>query len=193
MIAPLVRAAHDAKARCILFASTAAVYGRRSRPALETDEPLPLAPYGLAKLAAEKLLLAQDLVPATVLRIGNVIGADALMGAQEDAGEIVLDPVEGREGGPIRSWIGPKQLASLLARLALLPLPKVLNLASDPPLAMGELLQAAGRPWRYGPPRKGVLDFAVLDTQLLQSLCKCEKATPAGMAREAAWAKDVPR
>lgn len=188
MIGPLISVARAAAAQRIIFASTAAVYGRCDKPVLETDEALPLSPYGAAKLAAEKLLLEQSHVPAFILRIGNVVGADALMGPHNADREVILDPVEGRSGGPIRSWIGPRQLAELLAKLVLMPLPQVLNIAADPPIAMADLLNAAGRSWRYGPQRQGVLDYAVLDTMRLQGLVRVQAVTPTKLAQDAAWA-----
>jgi nucleoside-diphosphate-sugar epimerase len=191
MIPPLVAAARAAAARTILFASTAAVYGRRDAPAHEEDTPMPLAPYGASKLAAEAALLAQDTLPATILRLGNVVGADALLGAQNAGREVILDPVAGRDGGPIRSWIGPAQLADILGQMVHATLPKVLNVAADPPLPMAALLEAAKRRWRYGPPRSGVLDYAVLDTTRLKSLCQVRKVSAGILAAEATWALGV--
>jgi nucleoside-diphosphate-sugar epimerase len=191
MIAPLVAAADANRAQAILFVSTAAVYGRLDRPAGEEDQPQPLAPYGVAKLAAERALLAQHTLRATILRLGNVVGADALLGAQNLNREISLDPVAGRPGGPIRSWIGPQLLAQVLGQLVRAPLPHVLNIAAGPPLPMADLLEAAGRRWRYGPPRLGVLDYAVLDTARLQSLCPVGDVSASMLAQEAAWASRV--
>lgn len=65
----------------LVFASSGgAVYGRSgagSRPFRETDECLPLSPYGIEKLAVEHYLRTacdQGWLRATVLRIGNAYG-----------------------------------------------------------------------------------------------------------------------
>ncbi len=155
MIPALARAAQAASARSILFASTAGVYAPGPDPAGEEDAPAPPGAYGRAKLLAEQALRDRAHCPVHVLRIGNVAGADALLGPRPAQSPIVLDPVPGRDGGPLRSWIGPRDLAAALAALCRADLPPVLNLAQDPPLAMADLLDASHLPWTYGPPRAG--------------------------------------
>jgi UDP-glucose 4-epimerase len=64
--------------KVILAASGGTYYGEvPSRPARETDEPHPLSPYGVAKLAGEHYLRAYRALHGlryTVLRYGNVYG-----------------------------------------------------------------------------------------------------------------------
>ena len=98
MIKPLVEACQASQAKGILFASTAALY--RQDGTLGQEEIVdPVNDYGRSKLEAEAELarLAHDL-PYLSLRIGNVAGADALLG-QDPSRMIQLDPVAGREGG----------------------------------------------------------------------------------------------
>ena len=109
-----------------------------------------------------------------MLRIGNVIGADALIGGA-DAAEVVLDPVPGQAGGPQRAAIGPVALARVLEGLAARALaghalPDLLNIAAPGAVAMADLLQAAGLPWRYGPENPHVLARAAMDTSRLEAL-----------------------
>ncbi len=185
LIPPLLAACAQNGAAALLFASTAGVYRPSAVPAGEDTPPDPQNPYGRAKLAAEHLVAAAAL-PVTRLRIGNVAGADALLGGND--GIVRLDPVPGRDSGPVRSWIGPKTLAVVLAHLATLALqrrlPAVLNVASDPPLPMEALLEAAGRAWHWGPPNPAVVPDAVMAVDRLAALCQLPQADAAGLIAE---------
>lgn len=191
MVLPLVKLARQSEARAVLFASTAAVYAPGPMPCRETGKPAPPGAYGLAKLQAEQALQLHSDIPSHILRIGNIPGIDALLGPRKDNQPILLDPVPGQTGGPVRSWIGPQDLAHTLAQLCTLPLPPILNLAADPPLAMADLLAADDRPWRYGPPRDGVLPRITLDTSLLQALIPMPVASAPDLAAQARWARSV--
>ncbi len=191
MVPGLLRGCRQSMARRILFVSTAAVYAPGDRPARESDVPAPANAYGASKLAAERVACDQTDVPLRILRLGNVPGADGLLGPRPNETPIRLDPVPGRDGGPLRSWIGARQLAAVLAQLCRIDLPPVLNLAADPPLDMASLLQASGRAWAYGPPNPAVVPSAVLDTGLLRGLLPIDHADPARLAAEAAWARGV--
>jgi UDP-glucose 4-epimerase len=71
-------ASRDAATRRVVFASSSSVYG--SNPALpkaETDIPLPISPYGVSKLAAERYCSAFSAVypiETVALRFFNVYG-----------------------------------------------------------------------------------------------------------------------
>lgn len=70
----LVEAAANMDVKHFVYASSSSVYGDRGgRPAREDDSPHPASPYGLTKLAAERLVGAGGL-PATVLRYFTVYG-----------------------------------------------------------------------------------------------------------------------
>lgn len=171
-------AARDQGARHVFLMSSAAVYGAGEGDLPETAAPAPLAPYGAQKLAMEQA--AQDFarradVGLTLLRLGNVAGFDALLGGAEPGRTIVLDPVPGQPGGPVRTYIGALSLGRVLGALAELAekggaLPKVLNIGAPRPVNMADLLDAAGLEWRYGPANPDVLARAVLDTACLQAL-----------------------
>jgi len=192
LVAPLTQACRRNRACGLLFVSTAAVYAPHSEAASETTPPAPQSPYGRAKLAAEAALTRHDPgCPVCILRLGNVVGADALLGPRPEAEVITLDPVPGQPGGPLRSWIGLRSLWAVLARLARAmargeDLPGILNVAASPPLPMADLLEAAGRAWHFGPPNPAVVPVAVMETARLQALCALPPATPGSLIAERA-------
>lgn len=195
MIPPLMAAAQAMRAAAVLLASTAAVYAPGPQDSDEDRAPGPQTAYGWAKLAAEGAALAlAGGRPVSALRIGNVLGADALFAPRPSP--ILLDPAPGRPGGPVRSWIGPLTLASALARLLRLAptgaLPPVLNLAQEPPLPMEALLCASGRGWAHGPPNPGVVARHTLDTRRLAALLRLPRATPRGLLAELSRLQEVP-
>ena len=157
----------------VILASSAAIYGAPpSGTCHEADTPAPLSDYGRAKLAMETV--AAKVPGAIVLRIGNVAGADALLGVQPPPGGRVLDILPGGHA-PRRSYIGPQALAAALGRLARLAateraLPGLLNLALPGAVGMDALLQAAGESWRAQPAPPGVIDTVALDVTRAQDL-----------------------
>lgn len=193
LVPPLLAACRANAVRHLLFASTAAVYAPGPLPARETDPPAPANAYGRAKAEAESLL-AGAAPGLTILRIGNVAGADALLGPRADEGPIRLDPVTGNGHGPIRSWIGPLSLARCLAELILRTdsLPAVLNVAAEPPLGMADLLRASDRVWSWGPPNPAVVPAATLDVSCLHAIAPPPPASPRGILAELAALKDPP-
>lgn len=169
--------------------SSAAVYGPSKAPITEAQPPDPGNDYGRAKWLAE--LAAQAVLPPdrlTILRLGNLAGADALLSAAR-TGPVVLDPIEGQPGGPERSYIGPRVLADVLRALILRvqsggTLPPVLNVAQPPALAMADLLRAAGADWRFGPPRAAAIPRVELRVDLLTSLVPVPEATAARVVQD---------
>ena len=162
----------------VFLASSAAVYGP-GRALTEDATPAPVADYGRAKAAMESAALnwhARNGGPGlTLLRIGNVAGADALLGRAR-RGPVTLDPTPDGTG-PRRSYIGPVTLAAVLSRLATLavdgtPLPRILNIATPLPVAMSALLDAAALPWHFGPRNPAVIPEVSLNTARLQSLIR---------------------
>lgn len=142
--------ARDVGARRVILASSAAVYGAQSGVLGEACAVRPAAPYGVAKAQME--IAAQSWQAANApqmevcaLRIGNVAGADALLGGgPRGAGERVLDIFADGQG-PRRSYIGPRGFAQSMARVIAAPtLPPVLNLALPGVVSMDGLLRAAG-------------------------------------------------
>ncbi|UWQ18107.1 NAD(P)-dependent oxidoreductase [Jannaschia sp. M317] len=135
----------------VFLLSSSAVYGRRPGPLRAEDAPTPAAPYGQAKSEMETAVTRwRDDTPdgpeAICLRLGNVAGADALLGnLQADRDPTLHIWPDGRS--PRRSYIGPRTLARVLATLAALPapLPPILNIGTPDMVEMEDLLRAAGR------------------------------------------------
>lgn len=185
----------------VFLISSAAVYGAVPEGAArEEDAPRPAGAYGAAKAAMEAAAqewrrAAGPGAPAlTLLRLGNVVGADALGASLAAGGPVTLDDVgpPGAPAGPMRSWIGPATLARILAALAARAaaggsLPGVLNVAAPRPLPMEALVAAAGAPLAFRPAPPGAIARVALDTGRLQALAPvtAAEATAAHMAAEA--------
>lgn len=177
-------AGQAAGGRPVIFASSAAVYGagRPGLPCHEDDPLTPLAPYGATKAAMEAAITAHAAAhrpsapdaaaSATVhanviLRIGNVLGADALFGRARANRERVLD-IFPDGAAPQRSFIGPQAFARAVERLARLAaagadLPAVLNLAQPGTVGMDALLRAANEGWTARPAPANALPRLELD------------------------------
>ena len=203
-------AARDSGARHLFVASSGAVYRPQEKENTEETPPDPANAYGEAKLAAEQAAreqvareqVAREQVAReqgareqgaaglTLLRIGNIAGADALLGGNEPGRRVVLDPVAG-QNGPERSYIGPTVLAAVFSRLAALvvegtALPVLLNVAQPGRIAMGDLLDAAGRDWGFGPPNAAVLPRLTLATDRLAALVPLPAASAADLVADLA-------
>jgi len=183
-----------AGARPVLLASSAAVYGRAEGPCREEDEARPTAPYGQAKIEMENAVLAQG-GPVTCLRIGNVAGADQILGRVAAGTPITLDRfADGRT--PARSYIGPATLAGQLADLCLaagrgVALPPVLNVAAPGAVEMGALLDVVPHPWHPRPAPAEAIAKVVLDTQRLGRLLTLDPATGTPERLVAEWRADL--
>lgn len=188
----LARAAHCAarqfRCRHLFLMSSAAVYGACTddTPHDERSPLCPATPYGKAKVAMEHA--AQHWPGTTCLRIANILGADSLLSSAQP--EILLDPVPTSRAGPIRSWIGPVTFAQILAGLILAALggqtlPRTLNIAQSPALPMSTLLDAAARPWRYGPAQAGTIANVTLATHRLGRFVSLQAASAPRMIAEA--------
>lgn len=166
--------ARQQEAAHVFLLSSAAVYGSGKGASFgESAECEPLSAYGEAKLAMERAVQGQSNV--TILRLGNVVGADALIAGNTGGGTVVLDPSPTGIGGPERSYIGPVSLGSVLLQLCQLAmtlpnLPAVLNVAAPDVVGMAEVLTAAQMDWRFGPPNPAMLPKIELDVARLQAI-----------------------
>ena len=175
----------------VLLASSAAVYGRSAGPCRAEAAPSPANAYGAAKAAMEAAATEwvarhPDGPRVTVLRLGNVAGADALFGNLTPGAVPVID-VWPDGATPRRSYIGPLALARVLQALAAAPdLPPVLNVAAPGTVAMGDLATAAGHAWTKAPAPPGALRALQLDTGPLQARVPlpAAAATAAGLVAE---------
>lgn len=163
----------------VLIASSAAVYGdpKHSGPIGESDPTSPVSPYGMSKLGAERAALKRaHSCRVTMLRIGNVAGADSLLAnaANTRSGQpLDLDILaDGRS--LTRSYIGPVDLWRCLYTLAtqLDDLPSILNVAAPLPVTMAELITAYQKrvtsiSWRRRPAGKNAISSVILDVSRL--------------------------
>ena len=183
LAAAALEAADRLGARWTLLPSSGAVYG--AGPFGAGDAPRPVSDYGRAKREVERLAEGRR---ATCLRIGNVVGADALLGPPPGPRRIDRLP-DGQ--GPRRSYVGPLGLARVLAGLARLAargaaLPPVLNVSAPGMVGMEALAEAAGFPWSHVPAPEGLIAEVALDTGPLEALLPgaAGPAEPRAMVRE---------
>jgi len=189
-----LHAAAEAGIRRVLLASSSLVYGAGdSTPITETTPCAPMEPYGQSKLDMENMAarMAQDSgLEVCCLRIGNVAGADSLLGGASGATAAAPMTIEQFPDGRSarRSYIGPAQAGAMLARLATGPdpLPDALNFAGIAPVYMDDLATAARIPWRFVPAPKGRQQTRVLDCTALSRLIDMPAGTgdPETIARE---------
>lgn len=173
----VLQSAADAGVGRVLLASSQAVYGAGQGLAMAEDAPTqPVNAYGAAKLAMERAVerFRAGGMDLCCLRIGNVAGADAMLvnAAQAtDQAPVVIDQFDSGES-PVRSYIGPGTLARVLAALLTLPgrLPPVLNIAAPGPVAMADLVRAAGRPFVYRPAPATAFARILIDCRRLSAL-----------------------
>ena len=149
-----LNAAQNAGIRRVLLASSSAVYGPGDGTPFSEEVPCnPANDYGIAKMDMEQACKPwRDRgIDVCCLRIGNVAGADALLQNVGNAvpGQSIEIDIFADGLGPLRSYIGPGTMASVLHELCLHsgPLPPVLNVAAPTPIQMEELADAAGQAW----------------------------------------------
>ncbi|MFN3846557.1 MAG: NAD-dependent epimerase/dehydratase family protein [Paracoccaceae bacterium] len=191
-LAQRVCAAASERGGRVIYMSSAAVYAGGGVEMDEAEMPQPSGDYGRSKLASEAIV--RQFSGSTVLRLGNLAGADALFGVVRDV--VTLDPVPGVFGGPVRSYIGPHVLAEVLLKLCQMPervLPDILNVAQPGEIRMADLLTAAGLSWHFGPSRTDVLGRVVMSVQRLTDIANVPVAEPerivADLHRLGGWPK----
>lgn len=182
-----VRASRDAGVGRVFLVSSAAVYGRAGGVLSENTAYEPVSDYGRAKLDMEHaaLRMAADLgQQATVLRIANVAGADAILGGWREGMEI--DELSaGRT--PSRSYIGPQTLARVIHHLTLaVDLPDIINIATPGAVEMGAFLDAAELTWTPRTPSDDVIEKVELSTKRLEGYVDFteQNSTAAGLVAE---------
>lgn len=161
----------------VLLASSSAIYGAGTGVPLLEDTPLcPHSDYGIAKRDMENTALdsRNHGLDVCCLRIGNVLGADALMlnaKAATNERPLMIDRFASGSG-PVRSYIDPAALAQVLYHLATLPepLPFVLNVGCPKPVAMEHLATAADIPWTWQDAGNSAVEHITLDTSRLAKL-----------------------
>lgn len=180
-LAAIAAAPRDAR---VFVVSSAAVYGAAQGPHSEADSVIPISEYGHAKRAMETAAVAQGDGRVCVLRIGNVAGADTILGGWR-AGMMLDKLPDGRT--PRRSYIGPKTLAHVVHRLcAAEHLPDILNIAAPGVIEMGALLDCAGLAWAPRKPEGPVIEEVMLDTSALERFYSFmpQESSAAGMVAQ---------
>lgn len=178
-----LHAARTAGIGRVLLASSSAVYGRSNAAPWPEDAACdPPSAYGQAKLAMEQACAAPGV---TMLRIGNVAGADALL--TNPRRPLLLDRFADG-AGPVRSYIGPQSLARVLEALVRAPaLPPVLNVGAPRPVDMADLAQAAGLPLERRPAPPDAIARLTLATGRLETLVRFADTDSAAPGLIAQW------
>ncbi|MGR3502095.1 NAD-dependent epimerase/dehydratase family protein [Pseudaestuariivita sp.] len=174
--------AAEAQANRVLHFSSAAVYPASDTPHVEDTPLAPASIYGQAKHAMEDAVLRARDPKQTVLRLGNVVGADSLKGPLTQGRATLHQFPDGTT--PLRSYIAPGDLARVLLALAGAPqLPPVLNVAAPEPITMGDLVQADGITPVFTPAPENAQQRACLDTaRLTRAIGQvCTAITPTQM------------
>lgn len=178
-----LNAARVVSAGRVFLLSSAAVYGATAGACAEDGATTPFSEYGKAKLAMERAA-ARHAHPNTVLRLGNVAGADAILAGWVPGFQLDQLP----DGStPCRSYIGPNALARTLVALAnKRALPPLLNVAAPRCVQMGALLDAARLAWTPRPATAATLPTVNLDTTRLGMFTefKASDSTPIGIVED---------
>lgn len=195
MVGYVIQAADLAEIPRLIIASSSAVYDvTPDVPLREGDAISPASPYGAIKARVEEA--ARERSDTVVLRIGNVAGADALLGnlGTKPQSQPVLD-IFPDGTGPHRSYITPRGLTRVLVKLAQIEgtLPAVLNVAARQPVAMDALLDVAGIDYIARECPASPHQHITLDTGALRSLLGDDIGGD-GDAREivASWREVMP-
>lgn len=183
LAAAVLDAAQAARAGRVILFSSAAVYGHTPGPLREDGPTAPASPYGHAKLAMEKMA-ARHSHPCTTLRLGNVAGADAILGNWTPGFTLDSFP-DGTT--PRRSYIGPNSLARVLFEMTqAADLPQLVNVAAPGTVQMGDLLDSAGLPWQARPATDQTIAHVELDTTVLEAITTFDPrdSTPQGVVAD---------
>lgn len=201
-----VRALLNHSASCgvahVILASSAAVYGNGDGTAFHESDPLaPTSPYGASKAAMEEVAhTAPDGPKITILRIGNVAGADALLQAARSQ-TAIGQPMglhrfaSGRAA--TRSYIGPLDLARVIVSVAGAARSEAqrtttLNVAHPSPVRLDDLLASyrthllPDLNWKDETAPEGIPEEVVLNVEALQQLHSFSPANADHFAQQVA-------
>lgn len=170
----------------VVLASSAAVYGAgNGTPFDENDSLRPITPYGVSKSKMEEVarsFSATSASPAiTILRIGNIVGADALNAvANRHVKACKPMPLHRFPDGSaaLRSYIGPRDLFDVV-RVCSKPHEgpsRVINVAHPQPVTLDAVLSAyrthqiPDLKWINMPSPDGIPHRVTLSTLRAQSL-----------------------
>lgn len=193
----LLRKAHQGGVAHVILSSTAAVYGAGDgkNPFTESAPFAPLTPYAESKVAMEEIARCEaeilENMAVTILRIGNVAGADALSDAAKrhlTSGAPMPLHRFGDGAAPQRSYIGPYDFYRAVAAIA--PTRgadmhngglRTLNLVHPKPVGLDDVLTAYQTRlmpelrWRDTPAPDHALRSVTLSVDQLEDFVSFEK------------------
>lgn len=158
-------------ARRVLHCSSSAVYGVGRDMSEETPTD-PATEYGKAKVQMEQWVRAHPVpgVESCLMRMANVVGAESLFAAIGREGALQLDRFPNGQG-PRRSYLSVSRFAeSVLALLETDMLPEVVNVAGLEPVAMADLVRAAGKEMTWQDAPDTALPVVALNTGRLETI-----------------------
>jgi UDP-glucose 4-epimerase len=178
----VLEAARVAGARVVFTSSGGAVYGECERPAREGDEPRPLSPYAVSKLAGEEYLAAWNRLHGAshvICRLANVYGPRQVATLEGGVVAIFLDRLrDGQEtvifgdGAQTRDFVYVGDVVAALLAAAGSSSVGVYNVGSGVATSVRELHRACvltagvdSEP-RFAAERPGDLRHSVLDASL---------------------------
>lgn len=186
----VLEAARKAGVKKVVFSSTSAVYGSVDRPIhREDNEPSPLSPYAVTKLAGEFWMnMYQQLhgLPTVCLRYFNVYGprqdpkspyaaAIAIFSEKANTGEAIKVFGDGEQTRDF-VFVGDVVRANILAATSEAQLPPVMNVACSGSITINDLarniitLSESKSTIEYLPERPGDVKHSKGDATLLKSI-----------------------
>ena len=207
----LINASVNHDVECFVFTSSIAVYGAGQVPLREDTVPRPEDPYGIAKLAVEQDLRAcheQFGLDFVIFRPHNVYGERQNIGDRyrNVIGIFMNQVMQGRpltvfgDGAQTRAFTYVGDVAPVIALAPQTPraFGEVFNVGADTPYAVRHLAHAVSEVMgvepnvQYQPARNEVV-HAYASHEKVRAYFDCPPETPleVGLARMAAWAKQV--
>jgi UDP-glucose 4-epimerase len=202
----VLEAARMAGARVVFTSSGGAVYGECERPAREDDEPQPLSPYAVSKLAGEEYLAAWNRLHGTshvICRLANVYGPRQVATLEGGVIAIFLDRLrDGQEtvifgdGAQTRDFVYVGDVVAALLAAGGSSSAGVYNVGSGVATSVRELHRACAltagvdsEP-RFAAERPGDLRHSVLDASLAARELgwNAETTLAAGLGKTWTWA-----
>jgi UDP-glucose 4-epimerase len=207
----LINASVNFDVECFVFTSSIAVYGPNQVPMHEDLVPAPEDPYGVAKLAVEQDLRAchaQFGLPYVIFRPHNVYGERQNIGDRyrNVIGIFMNQIMRGEpmtifgDGHQTRAFTYAGDIAPVIADAPCVPAAhgQVFNVGADTPYEVGALARHVAVAMgvdpdiRYLDARNEVVHaYSAHDKVRAYFDCPPETALDAGLARMAAWARQV--
>ena len=198
------RAAKEAGAKRVVFASSSSVYGNQKKlPLQESMKPKPLSPYGLQKLAGEqfaRLFSGLYELPVVSLRYFNVYGPRIDFDSDYSLvlGKFLKQHSQGKpltiygDGKQTRGFCYIQDVVAVTEKAmssSKLHGGEVLNVGQNTSNSVKELAQLIGGEVRYLPPRPGDVRHTKADTRRAKLLLGWEPkvAFKEGVRRTQKW------